>query len=101
MPVLPGRTFHRLTEATTSGAPSLLGAKPAPVDDCVSTREDVYTSDGYANVFAIHNVLNARECAALVTAGEGFGFEDLKGEYPSSYRANDRVLLHDPVRVTG
>ena len=57
----------------------------------------MYTSEGYANVFAVHNVLSARECEALMAAGEGFGFENLESEYPSSYRANDRVLLHDPV----
>ena len=63
-------------------------------------REKVFASEGYANVFAVHGLLSASECKALVRAGEQFGFENLEGEYPSSYRANDRVLLHDPVRLT-
>ena len=102
MPVRPGRKFFQLGEAKTCNPGSLLGTSypDCPAPTIAAAREDIYTDEGYANVFAVHNVLSASECAALVAAGEEFGFEDLKREYPSSYRANDRVLLHDPVTPT-
>lgn len=116
LPVRPGRKFHRLDDALFSlssdlqSRDSLLGRKekntdsseyPIPVLPSRKTesgkRENLFVSEGYANVFAVHNVLRASECKVLVAAGEEFGFENLEGEYPSSYRANERVLLHDPV----
>lgn len=107
-PVQPGRKFHRFEADTTCGVlrnflwPVLRNLRsPSTPEPRVGKRQDVYASSGYANIFAVHNILTADECAALVAAGEKFGFEHLEGEYPSDYRNNDRVLLHDPTLANG
>ena len=95
VPVRAGRAFFRLQ--TKTRALLNFGLDGPPDNRIAAAREDIFSSVGYANVFVGHNVLSASECKALVAAGEEFGFENLEGEYPASYRANDRVLLHDPV----
>lgn len=44
----------------------------------------------------IHGVLDAAECAALIAAAEARGFAGAGGDYPPSYRNNDRQVLDDP-----
>ena len=83
---MPVRKFYRLKD-TKACEPSLIGTenttKRLPARRRGATREDVYSSAGYANVFEVHKILTESEC-------KSFAFEDLQGEYPSSYRANER-----------
>ncbi|SDY86210.1 WD domain-containing protein, G-beta repeat-containing protein [Lysobacter sp. yr284] len=44
----------------------------------------------------IQGFLDAAECAALIAAAESRGFAGAGGDYPPSYRNNDRQVLDDP-----
>jgi hypothetical protein len=50
-----------------------------------------------ANIFVIHDFLNADECAALIARSEGMSFEKgtVGGEVFEDVRNNDRVLFDD------
>ncbi|MBL4843991.1 MAG: 2OG-Fe(II) oxygenase, partial [Planctomycetes bacterium] len=53
-------------------------------------------SDSHGTCYLLGGAFDPQECAAWIEATEARGYEATAGDYPASYRDNDRLMFDDP-----
>jgi hypothetical protein len=70
------------------------------VQEYATWREPFYTQQPLSRAFVLRKILSDDECEALIEETEKVGYanaDDIKFEYPESYRNNQRMIVISPM----